>query len=223
MAQIVTQVREPRLPGTHLLGDSERFLDIHVCRVRLLAEGIDDEMPDATDLFDHGRWHFLAIAQIRREALPIPHQEIAEHGGATVRDWQRSQLGIADAKGFRHFVRLGMEITGEAVLAIEREGKDPAQVVHGVRRCIDRQGTAERAERTQVVETHDVIRVRVRVDHRIQPPDAVAEALRAEIRSGVDDPGALGCFHVHGGAHAKITRVLGGANVAFATDHRHAL
>ena len=47
------QMREPRATGLHVRRDGERFFDIHVSRVGLVPQSIENEMRHSANLFDH--------------------------------------------------------------------------------------------------------------------------------------------------------------------------
>jgi hypothetical protein len=84
MAQLVAEVREPGALRLHLGGDRDGFGDAHVRGVGILAEGIHDQMPYPADAFNHRVGHRLAVAEIRREPLPVTGEEITEDRRAPV-------------------------------------------------------------------------------------------------------------------------------------------
>ena len=90
---------------------------------------------------------------------------------------------------------------------------------------IDRQrpATALVAKPPQVVHAGDVIRVTVRQDEQIDPSHAVRDALLPQLLGGIH----LNVQPIHdymdACARSLVSRIGGGADVAIARDHRHAL
>ena len=77
-------------------------------------------------------------------------------------------------------------------------------------------------EASHVIEAREVIHVRMRDEHRIEAPDVFAQALGAEVRPGVHDPGALRRLQVDRGTQALVPGIGGAAGLAVAADHGHA-
>src|SRR5260370_14789345 len=61
----------------------------------------------------------------------------------------------------------------------------------------------------------------VRVEHRIQAGDALADRLRVKVRRGIDEHNFVRVLDHHRGSSAAVARIAGGAYCAFATQPRH--
>src|SRR5207302_7593737 len=120
-------------------------------------------------------------------------------------------------------MRLRFQITGKWVGTFEGEHENALEIGHGFGGGVDRHGTALPGKAPQIVESHDVVGVRVSENDRIDPADIFAQSLGAEIRSGIDDKGGLGRLDVNGRAQAFIARIGGATDGAIAADHWHAL
>ena len=88
----------------------------------------------------------------------------------------------------------------------------------------DRQIAAEiLREDPQIVEPEQMVGVLVRVDHRVDAADALAEQLHAQLGRRVDQQIALGQADDDAAARAAVARVGAGADRAVAADDRHAV
>ena len=105
-------------------------------------------------------------------------------------------------------VRFGMEITLPDRPPVEGVDKNPLERVHRGRVRIDRQRPiAQIAEPAAIVQAHDVVGVRVRENHRVEPVDFFAQALHAELRRRVHDELDFVRRDVNRGAGAPVLRV----------------
>jgi len=86
-----------------------------------------------------------------------------------------------------------------------------------------RPAAAQIAEAPAVVQSHDVVGMRVREDDRVQPPDIFAQHLEAKFRRRVHDQFDLFRGHVDGGAGAVVFRVGQKFRRVLLADDRHAL
>ena len=120
-------------------------------------------------------------------------------------------------------VRHRNKIAGKAVLPVESEFINARQVLHGFRRRVDRDRPEIVGIAAEIVEPHNVVRVRMSEDDRIEPPNIFPQRLGAEIRAGVNHPGALGRLDIDRRAQPLIARIWGMTNLAVAADRRHAL
>jgi hypothetical protein len=81
-----------------------------------------------------------------------------------------------------------------------------------------------RIEAAQLVETEDVIRVRVGEQHRVDPPDPVGERLLSQIGRGIDqDAGVVGNVEINRRPQTPVAGIARAAGAAVAADHRHAV
>ena len=75
-------------------------------------------------------------------------------------------------------------------------------------------------ERANIVESQDVIRVAVRVEHGVEPVHAGAQGLGAEVGRGINHHVAPAVGKKHGGARPVVARVRGLADGAMAAERR---
>src|ERR1700677_4763146 len=96
-------------------------------------------------------------------------------------------------------MRFRQHVSGESRSPVERIGKAISEAFHGFLRRINRNcGAACRTEPPQIIEAHDVIRMRMRVNHRIQTCYLLAEGLKPELGPSVDDPGLVRGLDING-------------------------
>ena len=188
-----------------------------------VAQRVEDQCVHAGDLRAHGVGHGFAVAQVGDERASAADEKIPVRRHAPVRYRQRDDLRVAQAEWAVHGMRLGMQVAGPAVLPVERKRKDLSQLLDRGLRAIDRQHFSTVAECPQIIEAHDVIRVRVRDHHGIEPPDVFTQRLRAEIRSRVHDPRTFRGLDVGCGARAFVARIGRAADRAVAREHRDAV
>jgi len=196
--QVVTEMGQPRLGGFGCQAYGESFIHAHVRGMRFASQRIDDEMRDSANLFNHLRWNLFAVAQVGGQLFAVAREEISEGGHAPVRDGEGRKHGFAQAEWLSDDVRHGVDVARPAILAIEGEEKDPPEIGDRLLRAIDRQRARIGAEGAEIIESQDVIRVRVGEDDRVHPPDVFPKTLHPKIRSGIDDKGDLRCFDVDG-------------------------
>ena len=86
-----------------------------------------------------------------------------------------------------------------------------------------RHSIAQITEAAAVIQTHDVIRVRVRENHRVEPVDFFAQALDAEFRRRVHDDFYPVRRDINGRPRAPVFGVRQKFRRIFLADERHAL
>jgi predicted oxidoreductase len=117
-------------------------------------------------------------------------------------------------------MRFRVYIPREPFFAVERVKEYPLQILHGVLRRINgNASTIDRAKSSEIVESHDVIRMRMGIKNGIQMPNIRAERLKPELCAGIYDPGAVRRLYVDRGPQPLITGIFGLANFARATNH----
>src|SRR6185369_3367051 len=77
-------------------------------------------------------------------------------------------------------------------------------------------------ERADVVEPHDVIGVRMRVEEEVEPRDRRAQQLQAQIRRGVDQEVLPVRLDLHRLPQPLVARIVRRADGTMATDDRNA-
>jgi hypothetical protein len=76
---------------------------------------------------------------------------------------------------------------------------------------------------TPVIESHDVVGMRVREDHGIDLANVFAQRLGSKICAGINHPGTFRCLNVDGRTKSLIARIRGTANSTIAPNHGNAL
>ena len=74
----------------------------------------------------------------------------------------------------------------------------------------------------QIVQPHHVIRMRMRVDHRLDVVDPIAHALEPKLGRRIDQHVHPAVLEHHRRARAFVVRIPALADLAVAADHRHA-
>src|SRR5205823_1519332 len=74
---------------------------------------------------------------------------------------------------------------------------------------------------TNIVESHDVVRVRVRVDDRVKATHSGAQCLLAKIGRGINQHHTAAIFHQDGRTCALVVRIGGSTNLASAAQCGH--
>ncbi len=117
-------------------------------------------------------------------------------------------------------MRFRQHVSGKSGRSVEGVGKAFLQILHGFLRGVDRDRTAvRRAEPPQIIEAHDVIRMRMRVDDSIQILKVFTKSLNPELGTGIHDPGSIIGLDIDRGPHSLIARIHGLADFARATNH----
>ena len=122
--------------------------------------------------------------------------------------------GALDQMGF------WMHVSSEGPFDVERVKESPVQVLHGILRRINGNPAAiARPESSEVVESHDVIRVRMRIKNGVQMLNIRAEGLNSELCARIHDPGTVRRLYIDGRPQPLITGIFGLADLACATNH----
>ena len=92
---------------------------------------------------------------------------------------------------------------------MERVPEHAPQVVHGRLVRIDGQrlAAAQIADATTIVQTHDMVRMGVREEHRVEVAELLAQHLDAELWRGVNDQPGLVALDIDRWPHAVVLRV----------------
>ena len=120
-------------------------------------------------------------------------------------------------------MRNGMDITRPAILTIESEEKNPLEVGDRLVRTVNGKRPRIGTEWSKVIEAENVIGVRMREDYRVDATNVLAQALRTEVRSGIDDEGDLRSLDVNRRTAPVVAGIGGMADGTIATDDGHAL
>ena len=122
--------------------------------------------------------------------------------------------GALDQMGF------WMHVSSEGPFDVERVKESPVQVLHGILRRINGNPAAiARTESSEVVESHDVIRMRMSIKNGVQILNIRAESLNSEFCARIYDPGKVRRLYIDGRPQPLITGIFGLADLACATNH----
>jgi hypothetical protein len=122
--------------------------------------------------------------------------------------------GALDQMGF------WMHVSSEGPFDVERVKESPVQVLHGILRRINGNPAAiARTESSEVVESHDVIRVRMRIKNGVEMLNIRAQGLNSELCARIYDPGTVRRLYIDGRPQPLITGIIGSADLTCATNH----
>lgn len=218
--KVVADVREENFARFDSAPSFHGSRDGHVRGVGAVAKAVHDE-PFRTSrrLLRLGRDR-AAVGHISEAFPSILRKDVAGGVEATVRKLHRHNVEVADLERAGDFMRDGANVVSALRAAVEGKLKDPAQVGHHAGRGVDRNiAPVELAESTQIVEAHDVIGVRMRVEDGVDLVDPLAQALGAKIRRGIDhNPHSRGA-NENRGAQSIVAGVFRSAHGTFAADH----
>src|ERR1700730_17480684 len=140
--------------------------------------------------------------------------------GSPMLDRDRVNFCTTERKGALDQMGFWMHVSTEGSIDVERVKEGPVQVLHGVFRRIDGNSTAiDRTESSEVVESHNVICMRMSIKNGVQLLNIRAESLDSELCARIYDPGRVRRFYIDGRPHPVITGIFGLADLAFATNH----
>src|SRR5208282_5903075 len=140
--------------------------------------------------------------------------------GPPMLDRDRVNFCTTKRKGALDQMGFWMHVSTEGSFDVECVKEGPVQVLHGVLRRINGNSTAiDRTESSEVVESHNVIRMRMSVKNGVQFLNIRPEGLNSELRARIYDPGRGLCLYIDGRPHTVITGIFGLADLAFATNH----
>ena len=106
---------------------------------------------------------------------------------------------------------------------VEDVGKAAPDGGHGFGGGVNRDGAAlPEIEGPNIVQAHEMVRVRMREEHGIEPVDPGAQRLRPEVGRGIDQNVTARVADQDGGPQAVVAGIGGAANGAVAADGGHA-
>src|SRR5271166_4678889 len=161
--------------------------------------------------------HAAEISEIGRRT-----EAIAFDGRIAMMHHQRSKRRPKQLQRPIHRAYLNLREAAVFVICLEDVAKDTAQhlrgCVAGEERDLAASRGAREAERPNIVQPENVVSVTVRVEYRVDLPDALANGLLAEVRRGVDEHRVTVPLHHHRRTRAALVRVLRRAYAAVAAD-----
>jgi hypothetical protein len=190
MKDIMRNVSKPGATGR---GGSPRFhglCDRKVRWVGLVTQSVHNEMLHPGDTFGNLRRDGIAITKICGQLPAVLFEKETRHGKTSVRQIQRSNVESPERERPGDLMWLGINIAGKNVLPIEGKIENSSKVLQCFRGGVDgNRLLRSMAEPSEVIESHDMICVRVSVEHCIEVLQTMGKRLHAEVRSGVHHKG----------------------------------
>ena len=202
----------------------QRLIQAHVRRMRRAPQRIQHCHLRAGHLLDDFPRHLLAIAQVCQPLHARLREQKSGRRDASVRQGQGSDLQIAKLKFPVNQMRLRHEVTLGPRPVVEGIDEHAPQRHHRLGVRVDRQRPAAQiAKPPAIVQPHDVVRVWMREDHRVQPPYPLAQHLDAKLRRRVHHEFYLVRGHINRRPGAMVLRVRQECRWIFDSHHRHPL
>jgi DNA repair protein RecN (Recombination protein N) len=140
--------------------------------------------------------------------------------GGAVFAGNRMNLCLAKSKWAVDNVWLRTKVTRKVEFRTERVGKHSFEVLHRLNGGINRYcGTRSSLKSPKVVKPHDVVRMGMRIEDRIDTLYMLPQRLNSKFRAGIDNPRAVLGLHKNGGPRPVVPRVFGPAHIATAANH----
>lgn len=99
MTEIVSNVGEPSASGSDRCGNCQSFFQRKVGRVWFVAQGVDNENGDTSEVRDNFLWYVVAVTEVGGELLPFFRENVAVNKNLAVRDLGGCDFNVADAEG----------------------------------------------------------------------------------------------------------------------------
>ena len=197
MTKIMAEVRKVRLSWTEPFGESDAFEHIHVGRVSPAAGGPENQGLNAFENPQSIGINRFAVAQVRGDGAIILAEQKTEHVGVAMFHLDRMDFRMAQKKGALNQMRFREHVPGKLCCSVECVGETFLQALHGFAGRVDGDGTTiRRSEPSKIIETHDMIGMRMRIKDRIESLYSLTEGLDSELGAGIHDPGAVGGLHI---------------------------
>ncbi len=224
MGNIVTEMGEVGNTRSDHLSRLQGLIDRHVGGMRPFPQCVQNEDLDSTGRLDGLRRHLGAVGEIGQQFAAPAEEDIAGRGEFPMGKVDRDDLGLSKAE--RAVDHLGGEaqviLPGLRLVKGVAEGI-PEALHRGNRGKDGHLQILDLTEAPHVIEPHDVIRMGMGEQGRIQTGDPFPKALDTEIGGGIDDEVEIGGLHQKGGPGPVIAWVGRPADRAIAPDDRDAV
>lgn len=212
---------EQRAARAHLGDVSERLIEVQMRRMWLEAERVENQHIQPAQLLQRFFRDQVAVGDKGDFALPIAKTKRG-HIAAAMLDVDRRDAQAADFKLAFDYVRRDLRQPAADVLRLEDVIEHAAQIAPGAFTGVNRQRAVAEIERANVIEAEDVIGVGMRNKDRVEPMNARAQGLLAEISRDVYDQTLIVVFDHQTGAEPFVARIVRGAGRAIAAERGHA-
>ena len=214
-------VREPSASRLEAIDPRKSLVDIGMAGMRRLAQGIDDNDVEILEQWKTRLWNDIHVSQVGCAAE-------AKAGDFKLAMQQRNSLegGSVDRQGFMAFHSVHTDAGTSRVFRLCRKSvvkdflDDAGAGIVGIKR--DVAVRMMKAEWPKVVESEDMVGVRMRVENCVDVAELFAQRLFAKIRAGVDKNAVVFPMHGDRGTRAAISRIGRSANTALAPERGYA-
>ena len=221
VSQIVAHMSEIRSPGRDAFGSFDGLRHGHMGCVGSVPQGIDDQSVNSPRRLLGVPGHLFAVGKISQQLASSTAENQTCCHCSPVGQIKWDDLGFTKPKRAIDHNRLRPNIGEILKFAPERIFKDAPQIVERAFPCIDgHELVFHFAEPSQIIETENMVRVRMRIDHGVDACERFAQALRAKIRRRVHLDHHFRRPQLYRAAQALVSRVYRRTDVALAADHR---
>lgn len=189
VVEVVAHVGEEGTARLELFDVGDGFLKVRVAEMRVATEGVEDEDIKVLEEGDALVGDVAHVSEIGGAAEPVACDLLAAVGDGDALEAGAEEVETGTGRGFDP-VKLDASAGGIAVLGAKGVFEDALEGLRGGVVGVDREIAFDvKAERTEVVEAHDVVGVTVGVEDGVDAANALANSLGVEVRAGVDEDG----------------------------------
>jgi len=211
-------VREQGALGIQLSRHSHGFLETEMRRMRLAAQGIQDEHVQPQQSFHAFVGNLVGVGAIgdiaNSEAQHIEARPVFESNGKNLRPQHFKRL---DTNCPEHELRNGAFMSGRSIW--KGVVKRPANPLLDQRLAVQRHGMAQiELKQPQVVQSEEMVGVLVREEHAVDDANLLAKQLGSQVGWRVDEQIPPRQTENDGTTRPLIVGVRAGAHLTVATD-----
>lgn len=202
--------------------DFHRRLNGQMCGVIRPSQRVQNQNPRPPRCRYRLLRHIIAVRIIRQQLPPSPRKNKPVGREPPMRQLDRLNRRLPQVKQTMKLNRLGADIRFENRPRRKRILKNPLERLHRSRCRINRHPTVlHLAKPPQIIKTQNVIRMRMRIKNRIQPPQIQPQTLRAKIRRCIYGKRRLGSPDQSRRPQPLVPRIFRLAHRTIAADHRN--
>lgn len=223
--KVVVHIGQDRRFGRHAVDPAKGLRQMAMGRMRLPAQGVDDP---AAQVVHH------------RPARLRDGRDIGQIDDIIKAKTERVDIAMGDGEGveFQRATRaVDADLAGDLMHVEDGRVARPFRLHEGIAEPFDQRVPGGRIgpdrqprahvhhHHAQIVQSVNVIRVGMGIDHRIEPPDACVQQLAAHVGGGVDQDGGRACLrhplHKDRAAAAGVLGLIRVASAPVAADPRN--
>src|ERR1017187_10083748 len=215
----MANMRKERALWFYRLHDLQRLLDRRMRGMWLIAKRIQKKDVEVVELLQRFDGALPVIGQVSARA-----ETEADDRGLAMNHCQRLKARPEQFDRPVDRLQVNLRQSAKFILSFKNVAKHVAQKIAGGRRGIEREFArlVLISQGAEVVDSQDVVGVRVRVEHGIELRDVFAQRLFAEVRSAVDHYMPAVVADHHRGASAPVARIRRTAYRAITANRRYA-